>query len=60
MSEPIISTVAAEVEYYEDKIRTSTVAVQLEYDNFALSTVAVQVEYQDGEPLLAVGQYYRA
>ena len=57
---PRISTVGTEVEYYEDKIRTSTVAVQIEYDYFALSTVAVQIEYQDGEALLAVGQYYRA
>jgi hypothetical protein len=55
---PRISNVATEVEYYEDKIRTSAVGVNVEYDNFALSTVAVQVEYQEGVSILAVGQYY--
>ena len=43
MSEPLITTVAAEVEYYEYKIRTTNVGVLVEYDNFALSTVAVQI-----------------
>ena len=57
---PRISTVATEVEYYDDKIRTTNVGALVEYDNFALSTVAVQVEYVDGESILAVGQYYQA
>ena len=55
-----ITSVAAQLEYRLEHIRTSSLGTLVEYTNPGVTSIGVSVEYieLDVLPLLAVGQYY--
>ena len=55
-----VTSVATQMEYRLEHIRTSSLGTLVEYTNPGITSAGVQVEYieLDTLPLLAVGQYY--